>query len=147
MEFIKNLKLISIPLIVMSLAQLTKFALFSIKSGSIRWNYIMTHGHMPSAHSALATSLVTTIGYSEGIGSGEFIIAVVLALIILDDALRIRMYLGDQGRFLNMLTHTLNLDPKQYPRLKEHVGHRVSEVLCGILFGFVISWLLIQLFI
>ena len=143
----ENLEMILIPLFVMALAQFTKFVIFSIKSGGIRWNYIMTHGHMPSAHSALAISLVTTIAYSDGINSGEFIIAVVLALIILDDALRIRMYLGDQGRFLNMLTQTLNLDPKKYPRLKEHVGHRVSEVLCGILFGFIVSWLLIQIFI
>lgn len=140
----ENILMVAIPLVVMALAQFTKFVLFTIKSGGIRWNYIMTHGHMPSAHSALATSLVTTIGYSEGIGSGEFMIAVVLGLIILDDALRIRMYLGDQGRFLNMLTQTLNLDPTKYPRLKEHVGHRFSEVVCGIIFGFVISWLLIQ---
>ncbi len=131
----------------MGLAQFTKFIIFTLKGGGFRWSYIMTHGHMPSAHSALATSLVTTIGYSEGIGSGEFMIAVVLGLIVLDDALRIRMYLGDQGRFLNMLTQTLNLDPKQYPRLKEHVGHRISEVICGILFGFIVSWLLLQFFI
>lgn len=143
MEILENLRMISVPLVVMALAQITKFIIFSVKSGGIRWNYVMTHGHMPSAHSALATSLVTAIGYSEGIGSGEFMIAVVFALIILDDAVRIRMYLGDQGRFLNMLTQTLNLDPKQYPRLKEHVGHRVSEVICGIIFGFVVSWLLI----
>jgi uncharacterized protein len=141
----ENLQIVAIPLVVMALAQFTKFVIFTIKSGGVRWNYIMTHGHMPSAHSALATSLITTIGYSEGIVSGEFMIAVVLGLIILDDALRIRMYLGDQGRFLNMLTQTLNLDPAKYPRLKEHVGHRFSEVICGIIFGFVISWLLIQL--
>ncbi|MBT3356583.1 divergent PAP2 family protein [bacterium] len=143
----ENLAIVLIPLFVMGLAQLTKFIIFTFKSGGIRWNYIMTHGHMPSTHSALATSLVTTIGYSEGIGSGEFMIAVVLALIILDDAVRIRMYLGDQGRFLNMLTQTLNLDPKKYPRLKEHVGHRISEVVCGVLFGFIFSWLCIQLFV
>lgn len=142
----ENWKIVLIPLIVMALSQFTKFVIFTIKSGGIRWNYIMTHGHMPSAHSALAASLVTTIGLSEGIETGEFAIAVVLGLIILDDAVRIRMYLGDQGRFLNMLTQTLNLDPSQYPRLKEHVGHRVSEVICGVLFGFSLSWLLVKLF-
>lgn len=141
----ENLKVILIPLVVMAVTQTTKFVIFSIKQKKLLWSYFFTHGHMPSAHSALATSLVVTVGHFEGIGSGEFTIAVVLGLIVLDDAVRIRMHLGDQGRYLNMLIQTLNLDPDQYPRLKEHVGHRVSEVLVGILFGAIISWSLIVL--
>ncbi len=123
-----------IPLLVAIVTQLTKFIIYSIKHG-IDWKYALTHGHMPSAHSALVASLLITVGYTEGIHSAIFALSLVFALIILDDALRIRMYLGDQGRYLNMLIETLDLDPKKYPRLKERVGHRWSEVLVGIIYG------------
>jgi len=136
--------IVLVPLIVGFITQVTKFILFSIKNG-LNWSYFVTHGHMPSFHGAIVTSLVTTIGFTEGIDSGEFVIAVVLALIILDDALRVRMYLGDQGRYLNMLIQTLNFDRKKYPRLKEHVGHRVSEVVVGVIYGFILTILFLGL--
>ena len=139
------LRIVLIPLIVGFITQLTKFIIFSVKHG-VKWNYFLTHGHMPSFHSALVTSLVTTVGVVEGIESGEFVIALVLALIIIDDALRIRMYLGDQGRYMNMLVQSLNLDPKKYPRLKEHVGHRTSEVVVGVVYGFVLTVIFLILF-
>lgn len=141
----EKFEIIFIPLVVGLITQTTKFIIFSAKNG-LDWSYFLTHGHMPSFHSALVTSLVTTVGFLEGINSGEFVIAVVLALIILDDALRIRMYLGDQGRYMNMLVQSLNLDPKKYPRLKEHVGHRTSEVVVGVLYGFALSIMFLWLF-
>ncbi len=138
----KGFEIVFIPLIVGIIAQTTKFILFSIKNG-IKWNYFLTHGHMPSFHSAVAASLVTTIGFFEGIDTGVFAISVVFALVIIDDALRVRMYLGDQGRYLNMLIETLNLDQNKYPRLKEHVGHRISEVAVGIIYGLLLTILLL----
>jgi len=140
----KDLFLIIIPILVGAITQITKFILFSIKNG-IKWEYFFTHGHMPSFHSALATSLVITVGFLDGINNGSFLIALVFALVIIDDALRVRMYLGDQGRYLNMLVQSLNLDPNKYPRLKEHVGHRTSEVLVGIIYGAFLTILFIQL--
>jgi len=89
--------------------------------------------------------LVITVGFLDGINNGSFLIALVFALVIIDDALRVRMYLGDQGRYLNMLVQSLNLDPNKYPRLKEHVGHRTSEVLVGIIYGAFLTILFIQL--
>lgn len=129
-----TLIIVFIPLLVGAITQITKFAIYSIKHG-IRWNYFLTHGHMPSMHSALVTSLVIVVGYIDGINTSIFAFTIVFALIILDDALRIRMHLGDQGRYLNMLVETLQLDPDKYPRLKERVGHRWNEVVVGILYG------------
>jgi acid phosphatase family membrane protein YuiD len=141
----ENFEIVVIPLIVGMITQTTKFVVFSIRHG-INWNYFLTHGHMPSMHSALVSSLVVVVGYLEGINTGVFAISVVFALIILDDALRIRMHLGDQGRYLNMMIQALNLDRKKYPRLKERVGHRWSEVIVGILFGVVLTFLFIYVF-
>jgi acid phosphatase family membrane protein YuiD len=131
-----------LPIAVGLLAQLVKFLLYTVRNG---WHpeYIFTHGHMPSAHTAFAVSLLTSIGYFEGLDSGAFAVTVGLAFLIIDDAVRIRMHLGDQGRYLNMLIEQLKLDKNQFPRLKERVGHRVSEVVVGGVFGLVITSLLI----
>lgn len=123
-----------VPVMVSIITQTTKFIIFVIKHG-FKWEYFFTHGHMPSSHSSFAVSLVITVGYLENLASGAFAIALGMSMIILDDALRIRMYLGDQGRYLNMLVQNLHLDVKKYPRLKERVGHRTSEVIAGLIYG------------
>jgi uncharacterized protein len=127
-----------LPIAVALIVQALKFTLYTIKHG---WHpeYIFTHGHMPSAHTAFATSLLTSIGYFEGFNSGTFAVTVGLAFIIIDDALRIRMHLGDQGRYLNMLVEQLHMDKEQFPRLKERVGHRTNEVIVGGLLGFLLT--------
>lgn len=130
-----------IPIMVGIGTQVLKFAIFTVKHG---WKpeYMFTHGHMPSAHTAFAISLATSVGWYEGIDSGSFAVAFALAFVLIDDAARIRMYLGDQGRYLNMLVERLELDGGKFPRLKERVGHRVSEVVIGALVGFLGTLLL-----
>lgn len=68
--------------------------------------------------------------------------AVILAVLVIDDAVRIRVYLGDQGRYLNMLIRQLNVSEEQFPRLKERIGHRVSEVIIGGILGFALTIIL-----
>lgn len=144
MEIINSYAVFLIPVCVGILVQAIKFAVYSFKHGfNIR--YALTHGHMPSAHTALAISLLTSIGIYEGIHTGAFAVAFVLAFIIVDDATRLRMHLGDQGRYLNMLVEQLNLNEKKFPRLKERTGHRTGEVLVGGILGFVLTVLLASL--
>lgn len=145
MKFIAPYAVFLIPIAVSFIVQTVKFVLYSLKHG---WDirYAFTHGHMPSAHTALAISLVTSVGYYEGLGDASFAIAIVLAFIIIDDATRLRMHLGDQGRYLNMLIEQLNINEEQYPRLKERMGHRVSEVIVGAMAGFLLTILFINLF-
>jgi uncharacterized protein len=137
--------IIIIPLIVGIFTQTLKFILFSIKNG-FQWEYFFTHGHMPSAHTAFVISTLTSIGYYEGTNTGTFALAFIFAFLIIDDALRLRMYLGDQGRYLNMLVEQLPVDKKKFPRLKERVGHRLNEVLIGGVLGFGLTLLLASTF-
>lgn len=134
-----------IPIIVGIIAQTTKFIFFTLKNG---WNpeYAFTHGHMPSAHTAFTVSMVTSVGYYDGIDSGAFAVAIALAIIVIDDAARLRMYMGDQGRYLNMLIRQLKVDTNQFPRLKERVGHRISEIIIGGIYGCGLTWLFIKIF-
>jgi hypothetical protein len=98
---------------------------------------------MPSTHSAFVSALIVTTGHYYGVNSGAFLVAFSLSIIIFDDALRLRMYLGDQGRYLNNLVQDLKIDQKKFPRLKERVGHRTSEVIVGIIYGIALSYLCI----
>ena len=148
MHFLSFYAVWLIPILVGIIVQAIKFGVYSFKHG---WDirYAFTHGHMPSAHTALAVSLVTSVGYYEGLSSGSFAVAIVLAFIIIDDAARLRMYLGDQGRYLNMLVQKLmeqtDIDEKKFPRLKERTGHRVSEIIVGALLGVVLSFIFFHL--
>jgi acid phosphatase family membrane protein YuiD len=147
MNFMEPYLVVLIPILVGIGTQTLKFLLFTLKHG---WKpeYMFTHGHMPSAHTAFAISLATSIGWYEGLHSGAFAISLAFAFILIDDAARIRMYLGDQGRYLNMLIDQLKgeIDEKQFPHLKERVGHRVSEVVVGAMVGFLASMFLIWIF-
>lgn len=140
MQFLKPYNILVIPILVGGITQIVKFIIYSIRHG---WDfkYLMTHGHMPSFHTAFVVSMATSAGFYSGINSGIFMVSVVIALVIIDDAVRLRVHIGDQGRYLNALMKQLDLEEK-FPRLKERVGHRVSEVIVGGVFGFLLTMVL-----
>ncbi len=131
-----------LPIAVGSAIWVIKFFIFYIRH-EFNWKYTLEHGttygHMPSAHTGFVVSLATSVGYYAGMNSGAFAVAIALATIVIDDALRLRIYMGDQGRQLNFITQQLKIDKKEFPRLKERVGHRKSEVLVGGILGFLIT--------
>ncbi|HAT73687.1 MAG: hypothetical protein US30_C0007G0030 [Candidatus Moranbacteria bacterium GW2011_GWF2_36_839] len=144
MDILKPYYIFLIPMFVGGVVQIIKFVVYSMKHG---WNiqYAMTHGHMPSAHTGFIMSLVTSVGYYDGMSSGAFTVAVALAIIVIDDAARLRMYMGDQGRYLNMLIRQLNINEDQFPRLHERMGHRISEVIVGGILGVIFTLILARL--
>ncbi len=142
-EFILQYKLFLIPFIVIVCAQLMKFSRLSIKYG-MDWDNLFDPGHFPSAHSAFVTSLVITIGFYGSVTSTVFAIAACFAFITIYDAMRVRMHIGLQGKALNKLVHEIKtIDEKEFPRLKEHVGHYANEVAGGILVGITLTVILI----
>jgi acid phosphatase family membrane protein YuiD len=68
-----------------------------------------------------------------------------LAIFIIDDAIRLRIQLGNQARYMNIVTQKLELDPQEFPRLKERVGHKKMEVLVGGILGLLFTLGLIRL--
>jgi uncharacterized protein len=143
MSLLGSYNIILIPVIVGAIVQVTKYVFYTLKHG---WDirYIMTHGHMPSAHTAFIISLAASVGYYSGTDSGAFTVAVALAIIVIDDAARLRVYMGDQGRYLNMLVRQLDIEEK-FPRLKERMEHRISEVIVGAIYGLFLTFVLVKL--
>ncbi len=145
MSNLTNYYIVILPVTVGFIIWLIKFFVFYIKH-NFNWGYAVEHGttygHMPSAHTGFMTSLITSVGYYAGMNSGAFTVAIALAIIVIDDALRLRIYMGDQGRRLNFITEQLKISEKDFPRLKERVGHRKSEVIVGAILGFLITYFL-----
>ncbi|MDR2900157.1 MAG: divergent PAP2 family protein [Treponema sp.] len=97
-------------------------------------------GGMPSSHSALASSLAMSIGFSEGFDSNLFLITMFLAFVIMRDSLGVRRSSGVQGRVLNTLGRSVSEKLKiDFHPVKEVYGHEPLEVVIGALLGMLIS--------
>ncbi len=132
-----------LPLISILIAQSAKFF---VKSNRRKLNFksLMSYSGMPSGHSALVISLLTIVGLIEGVYSSDFAISAVIAIVVIRDALGLRIYLGQHGKILNLLVKDLKDDKyldDEYPHLLEKIGHTLPQVLVGSLIGFLVSFL------
>ncbi|MBI4148081.1 divergent PAP2 family protein [Candidatus Woesearchaeota archaeon] len=103
---------------------------------------IFTTGGMPSSHAAAVSSLATIIYLIEGVSTG-FVISIVLAGIVLRDAVGVRYTVGKEGQTINAIIKQLKL---KIPHQKFDKGHRPTEVLAGIVLGVFIALLVNGLF-
>ena len=129
------------PLISLFIVQVIKPFLKSNKR-KLSLKSLMAYSGMPSGHSALVISLATIIGFEEGIKSPLFSISIILAIIVIRDALGIRRYLGQHGHILNVLVKDLKDDDvleAKYPYLLEKIGHTPAQVLVGSTIGLLVS--------
>ena len=99
-------------------------------------------GGMPSSHSATVCGLATAVGIRYGGGSYEFAMAAILAIVVMHDAMGVRMETGRQGKVLNEMMEVFTNLGKQISaeaRLKEFVGHTPLQVLMGAILGIIIA--------
>ena len=99
-------------------------------------------GGMPSSHSATVCALATATGMVYGGGRLELAIAVILAIIVMHDAMGVRRETGIQAKVINeMLEVFTNMGKKMSPeeKLKEFVGHTPLQVLAGAILGILIA--------
>jgi len=87
--------------------------------------------------------MITSVGYYDGFDSGVFAVAIIVAIIVVDDATRLRVYMGTHSEYINMLKEKAGLDKEKYPDLKERMGHRLSEVIAGAIVGITLTLALI----
>ncbi|MBO6066870.1 MAG: divergent PAP2 family protein [Kiritimatiellae bacterium] len=119
-----------------TVAQLIKMLSNAVKTKTFDFEYLVSTGGMPSAHSAMATGLATAIGLTEGFGTPVAMLGIGWAAITIFDAATVRKAAGDQAKVLNQivkeLKESLKLDPQH---LKELLGHTQLEVLAGFITG------------
>jgi len=124
---------IIIPFIAILSAEIVKVSIDLItKRHKARF---INPGGMPSGHSAFVGSLVTVAAYREGIDSILFMIAAVVALIVMYDAVNLRNETGKHAKAINKYHKT---------KLEESLGHTELEVVVGALFGSGLSFILLM---
>lgn len=134
-------KILFIPLIVVVIVQIFK-SLYDLKKGHFNWNVFISYGGMPSGHTAMVVSAATTIGLYSGFNSPVFLLSLVLAILVIRDALGFRMQLSEHAKILNKLIKELP-DEKEfnYPYSPERLGHTYAQVIVGGILGLALTYL------
>ncbi|WP_318680222.1 divergent PAP2 family protein [Treponema sp.] len=97
-------------------------------------------GGFPSSHTALVTSLCTSIAFRNGIDSDIFMLSACLMMITIRDALGVRRSNGIHARTINQMGRELSeKNIIKYKPIKEVLGHKPMEVVVGALLGFFIG--------
>lgn len=121
-----------IPIVVMVLSECAKIFTEYMRTG--KWHgALFRTGGMPSSHSAFVTSLLIIVEQKVGMESVEFAMAFVFAAVVWYDALSLRREVGLQAEMLNRL--------QQWQHFTERVGHSFKEVIAGIIFGAVVTYI------
>lgn len=121
------------------IAQVIKALLYGVLNGNFSLERLFGDGGMPSGHSATVSAMATAAAINCGLGSTEFAITVIIALIVMHDACGVRREAGKQARVIQDLVDTLNiLAEKEYTppqKLKIFVGHTPMQVVVGCFTG------------
>jgi len=124
------------------LAQITKMAVFFIRTRKINFAYLASTGGMPSAHSAFVSALATSVGLRVGTGDPLFAVTLVFALVVMFDAQSVRRAAGLQARVLNQIVDELFKTRRiTEGKLAELLGHTRLEVFFGMLMGIFVALL------
>ena len=128
-----------------TVAQVLKTLIDIYLNRSFNPERLVGSGGMPSSHSATVCALTTASAMVYGVGSFQFTISFVLAMIVMYDAMGVRRETGKQAQLLNSVffENILNLDKVfLQEKLKEYVGHTPLQVFAGAVLGILIAILM-----
>ena len=121
-------------------AQILKTIIFAIVNHTLDFKRLLGDGGMPSAHSATVTAIAVATGFTTGFDSPIFAVAIMLAFIVMHDAMGVRLETGKQAKVINdmiKLVYTGDMTPEE--KLKEFVGHTPSQVVAGFVLGIIVD--------
>ena len=126
------------------MAQVSKVIYESIRYG-FRKERLTGGGGMPSSHSATVTGLTVGCLISETARSASFAVALILAMVVIYDAMGVRRETGKQSKILNAMRErdlAEGKEPLFDKPLDEKMGHTLPEVIAGILVGIGVALLM-----
>ena len=139
-------------------AQVIKAILYAILNKDFSIERLFGDGGMPSGHSATVSAMAMMSLLHYGVSSFEFAISTMLAIIVMHDAMGVRLETGKQAEIINELTELFEEIANDFnneetwqkkfekvfseEKLKEYVGHTPIQVIAGCILGLVIGWLL-----
>ena len=100
-------------------------------------------GGMPSGHSATVMSVAVATGLYEGFNTAIFAVAMILAIVVMHDAMNVRYQAGKQAELLNamadMFEKITGADLPNEEKLKELLGHTPLQVGAGGVLGVAVA--------
>ena len=105
-------------------------------------------GGFPSGHSATVTTLALCCANIYGLGSFAFAATAILAVIVMHDAMGVRLETGKQARVINEIMAILSVfEPGKEgkkpifseEKMKELVGHTPLQVFAGFFWGCLVA--------
>ncbi|MCI9462494.1 MAG: divergent PAP2 family protein [Lachnospiraceae bacterium] len=124
-------------------AQVLKTLIHLMITREFVWERMIGSGGMPSSHSATVCALATATGIQYGSASFAFAIAVIMAIIVMHDAMGVRRETGIQARVLNEMMNLfreMGTKMSVEDKLKEFVGHTPFQVWMGALLGVIVGF-------
>ena len=129
-----------------AVAQVLKTIIYGLVHKEIRWERLFGDGGMPSGHSATVSAMATAAGMRYGLDTFEFAITCMMAIIVMHDAMGVRLETGKQAKLINEIVETfktMNGKTLAEEKLKEFVGHTPLQVLMGAILGIAIGILMV----
>ena len=133
------------PLIIAAVAFLVagilKVVVDFIVNKKIYIGRIFGAGGMPSSHTSTVVALAISIGYYYGMNSPEFAIALIFMIIVIHDAVGVRLETSKQAKVLNTMMFESDAfkDLDFEKKLKEYVGHTPSQAFVGAIVGIIVA--------
>ncbi|MCR5674257.1 MAG: divergent PAP2 family protein [Lachnospiraceae bacterium] len=123
-------------------AQVLKTAIFFAVHRDFRFERLLGDGGMPSSHSATVVGMAVAVALTCGVGDPLFAVSLILALIVMHDAMGVRLETGKQAVVLNdmiRLFMDMGRPISAEEKLKEFVGHTPLQVFFGAVTGFLVA--------
>lgn len=122
------------------LAQTTKIICLFARSKRINIRDLVSTGGIPSAHSAMASALVTSVALRNGTSHPLFAVTLAFAFVVMFDAQSVRRAAGIQAGILNQIIDELFKSHRfSEQKLVELLGHTPLEVFVGLVMGIFIA--------
>ncbi len=144
-QLISNKILIS-GLVGWATAQILKTIIFLIVNRKLNLERLFGDGGMPSGHSATVSAVALSVGLECGFNSALFAVATIIAIVVMHDAMGVRLETGKQAKYINEMTELIEklsgTELSNEEKLKEFVGHTPFQVVMGGILGIVVAILI-----
>ena len=132
-------------------AQIIKTIIDFTFTKEFKFERLVGSGGMPSCHSATVCALSTSAAIKYGLGSFEFAICCIFAIVVMYDARGVRRETGNQAEVLNQIMSFLKIEnPGEIKftqeNLKELIGHTPLQVIIGAIWGIITAFITMMFF-
>ncbi len=124
-----------------AIAQLLKTIIYAVINKSLDFTRLVGDGGMPSGHSATVTALTVTAALEYGADSPVFAVAFIFAIVVMHDAMGVRLEASKHAVMLNNLFELMDPEISPEQKLKEFLGHTPTQVVAGSVLGLIVALL------